>query len=52
MLKKVLGIFVLALLAWFLVTQPADAADAVQGAWDAIVQAFESIITFFTSLFD
>jgi hypothetical protein len=50
--KKVLGVLALLLVGWFLLTRPEDAADTVQAAWNAIINAFEAIVTFLTGLFD
>lgn len=40
----------LAFVAYYLVTQPEGAADAVRGAMDAVVQAMNAIIRFFSAL--
>jgi hypothetical protein len=40
------GIFAI----FYLVTRPEDAASAVRGVFDALAQAFSSIIIFFSSL--
>ena len=50
-MKKVLAALAIAFLAYYLITQPQAAADAVSAAAAAIVSAFNSIITFFTELF-
>ena len=50
-MKKVLVGLVVAFAAFYLITQPADAADAIKGAASAVGVAFESIIEFLTALF-
>ncbi|HEU4489666.1 MAG TPA: hypothetical protein VFR74_02245 [Jiangellales bacterium] len=50
-MKKVLAALAIAFLAYYLITQPQAAADAVSAAAAAIVSAFNSIITFFSELF-
>jgi hypothetical protein len=49
--KKVLTVLAIAFAAYYLITAPAAAADAVAGAGEAIASVFNSIITFFTELF-
>jgi hypothetical protein len=49
--KKVLTILAIAFAAYYLITEPSGAADAVSGAGAAVGDAFESVITFFTELF-
>jgi hypothetical protein len=49
--KKVLTILAIAFAAYYLLTEPSGAADAVSGALSAVADGFESIITFFTELF-
>lgn len=51
MAKKVLTGLVIAFAAYYLVTEPEGAADAVSGAGEAVADAFDSIVTFFTELF-
>lgn len=47
-----LGIaLVVAFALFYLITQPEGAAQAVRGAAEAVVVAFESIIDFVTALF-
>lgn len=47
-----LGIgLVVAFALFYLITQPAGAAEAVRGAADAVGVAFNSIIEFITALF-
>lgn len=40
MLKKVLGLLVVGFIVYYLLTAPAGAADAVSGAFDAVIDAF------------
>ena len=49
--KKVLTILVIAFAAYYLLTAPSSAADAVSGAFSAVADGFEALITFFTELF-
>jgi hypothetical protein len=49
--KKLLTWFVIAFVAFYLFTEPQNAADAVRGAFSAVGDAFGSLVTFFTSLF-
>ncbi|MEU4293907.1 hypothetical protein AB0E63_37295 [Kribbella sp. NPDC026596] len=49
--KKLLIWSVIAFAAFYLFTQPANAADAVGGAFSAVGDAFQSVITFLTALF-
>ncbi|HSK25337.1 MAG TPA: hypothetical protein VK894_00315 [Jiangellales bacterium] len=51
MAKKVLTGLAIAFAAYYLITEPSGAADAVSGAASAVADAFESVITFFTELF-
>ncbi|MGH8774021.1 MAG: hypothetical protein ACRDWI_02255 [Jiangellaceae bacterium] len=51
MFKKVLTILAIAFAAYYLLTAPSSAADAVSGAGSALADGFEAIITFFTELF-
>lgn len=51
MLKKVLTVLAIAFAAYYLITAPSAAADAVSGAASAIADLFQSIIVFFTELF-
>lgn len=51
MAKKALTGLVIAFAAYYLVTEPAGAADAVSGAGAAVGEAFDSVVTFFTELF-
>jgi hypothetical protein len=50
-MKKVLVGLVIAFAAFYLMTQPAGAAEAIKGAAAGVGVAFESIIEFLTALF-
>ena len=50
MLKKVLLLLVVGFAAFYLLTRPEGAANAVEGATVGVVGAFESIARFLTSL--
>ena len=50
-MKKLLAGLVIAFAAFYLLSQPAGAADAVRGAVSAVGTAFESLIAFITALF-
>ncbi|MBA2464644.1 MAG: hypothetical protein ACR2HA_08300 [Nocardioides sp.] len=50
MRKVAIGIAVLFVL-FYVITAPANAADAVRGATDALFVAFESLIEFVSALF-
>jgi hypothetical protein len=49
-MSKIVAFIVVALLLFFIVTQPETAADAVQTIGAAIVAFFEAILTFFDEL--
>ena len=49
--KKGLVLLVIAFAAFYLLTQPIGAADAVKGAAVAVGDAFEAVIRFITALF-
>lgn len=49
--KKIVGWLAIALVAFYLITNPADAAGAVRGIGSFIGDAFQSIIAFLTSVF-
>lgn len=49
--KKVVSWLAIALVAFYLVTNPEGAAVAVRGAGGMISDAFEAIIAFLTSVF-
>lgn len=48
--KKFLGVVVVALLVYFVVTDPAGSGALVQNLLNLLRQAAESLITFFRSL--
>ncbi|GAA2082263.1 hypothetical protein GCM10009821_23800 [Aeromicrobium halocynthiae] len=50
MLKKVLLLLVVGFVVYYLLTAPAGAADAVSGAFTAIIDAFGQIFIFFNEL--
>ena len=50
--KKLLIWSVIAFAGFYLFTQPANAADAVGGAFSAVGDAFSSMITFLSALFN
>jgi len=50
MLKKVLLLLVVGFAAFYLLTRPEGAANAVEDAAGAVIEAFEAIARFFTSL--
>ena len=50
MLKKALLLLVVLFAVFYLLTRPEGAASAVEGAAAAIIEAFESMARFFTSL--
>ena len=49
--KKLLIWALIAFAAFYLFTQPTNAANAVGGAFSAVGSAFSSVITFLTALF-
>jgi hypothetical protein len=49
-LKKILGLLAIALLVFFVVTQPSGAAASVQNIGGILRDAAQSITTFFTQL--
>ncbi|MBM7790486.1 hypothetical protein [Tenggerimyces flavus] len=49
--KKIVGWLAIALVAFYLITNPDDAAGAVRGIGGFISDAFQSIIAFLTSVF-
>ena len=49
--KKVVSWLAIAFVAFYLITNPDDAAGAVRGAGEIIGDGFESLIQFFTSVF-
>lgn len=50
-MKKVLGVVVIAFAVFYLLSQPAHAADAVRGAVAVVGDAFDAVITFISALF-
>ena len=51
MVKKTLIWLAIAFAAFYLISQPSGAAGAIKGAVTGVEAAFNSVITFFTSLF-
>jgi hypothetical protein len=49
-LKKVLAILVVGFIAYYLLTAPVGAADAVSGAFDAVIEAFGQLGIFVDEL--
>ena len=49
--KRTVGLLVLAFAVFYLLTQPQAAADAVRGAASAVASAFDAIIRFVGALF-
>lgn len=50
-MKKVVTIAVIAFAVFYVMTQPANAAEAVRGAVAVVGDAFDSLIRFITALF-
>jgi len=50
-MKKVVVLIVIAFAAFYMLTQPEAAADAVRGAVDSLFEGFEQLIRFVTRLF-
>ena len=50
--KKTITILVVGFAAFYLLSQPENAANAIQTAFQAVVDAFQQIIRFFTALAD
>lgn len=50
-MRKVVLLVVIAFAAFYLLTQPVAAADAVRGAVDAVFDGFEQLTRFITHLF-
>lgn len=48
--KRIVGFLVLALVIFFIITQPRTAADSVQTIGSTLRDAADSITTFFTEL--
>ncbi len=51
-IKRILVVLIIGFCLFYLVQQPEDAATAVRTVFLALADAFQSIITFFTSLAD
>ncbi|EFQ83043.1 hypothetical protein HMPREF0063_12252 [Aeromicrobium marinum DSM 15272] len=51
MLKKLLVLLVAGFAVYYLLTAPAAAADAVEGAFDAVIDGFGSVGVFVQELF-
>ncbi len=51
MVKKLLGVAVIAFALFYVFTQPQSAADAVRAAGGIVADAFASLVTFMTALF-
>jgi hypothetical protein len=49
-IKKSIWLLAAGFAAFYLLSQPKEAADAIQTAWSAVVDAFHQIITFFKAL--
>lgn len=50
--KRSVVVLIIGFAAFYLLTQPESAANAIQGAFEAVVEAFRQIIRFFTALAD
>ncbi|MHA6796530.1 hypothetical protein ACVGVM_23915 [Pseudonocardia bannensis] len=50
-LKKILTLLGVALVVFFIVTQPAGAAGSIQNIGNILYNAAQSVTTFFTQLF-
>lgn len=50
MLKKVLAVLVVGFIVYYLLTAPVGAADAVSGAFDAVIEAFGQLGVFVDEL--
>ena len=48
--KKIIFVLVVGFCLFYLIQQPEGAAAAVRSVFGAVARAFQSIITFFTSL--
>ncbi|MBA3310622.1 MAG: hypothetical protein H0U28_11320 [Nocardioidaceae bacterium] len=49
--RKGLALLVLAFAAFYLLTQPENAADAIKGAVGAVGDGFEQVVRFLSELF-
>ena len=52
MLKKLLAVLVVGFAVYYLLTAPAEAANAVDGAFSAVIDAFGSVVVFVQELFE
>ncbi|MEP7088916.1 MAG: hypothetical protein ABI776_02315 [Nocardioidaceae bacterium] len=50
-MRKMLGVVVLAFAVYYLLTQPAAAADVVRGAVAVVGNAFNAVVKFLSALF-
>lgn len=50
--KKSVTILVIGFAAFYLLSQPENAANAIQTAFQAVVDGFQQVIKFFTALSD
>lgn len=50
--KRSVVVLIIGFAAFYLLTQPESAANAIQGAFEAVVEAFHQIIRFFSALAD
>lgn len=48
--KKGMTLLAIAFAAFYLFTQPENAADALKGAFDAVAEGFQAVIRFFNAL--
>ena len=51
-LKKLMVLLVAGFVVYYLLTAPSGAADAVEGAFDATIDAFSQVGIFVTELFN
>jgi hypothetical protein len=51
MLKRILLWLAIVFTVFYILTAPADAANAVQGAWNALLSAGRAFLTFIDALF-
>ncbi len=52
MLKKALALLVIGFAVYYLLTAPTQAADAVEGAFNAVIDAFGNVGVFVQELFE
>jgi hypothetical protein len=48
--RKSIWVLAIGFAAFYLLSQPRDAADAIQTAFEAVIDAFQQILTFFKAL--